>query len=534
MESLPETTKRRLKKIPQTDSVWEGDRRPVSKIIGKLETNLEKQGECVIWVDATEGFVRTMEMVKRDMGSEIMVRTLIQAIENPHSPGTVSRPKKIVVKDREIQFFLRGILQDLDIKVEYVPNLILIDELWQNFSDMKPDEAEEIPIELENLLDASALKIWEQEPWNILTDQDIIKIDLNLPEIETLYACVMGMLGKEYGVIFYRSLDSLTKFRNALLKNSDEIEIEDQLESTFLQQDCWFLNFATEDDNDLNFFKTTEVEPLFGSIHPYEGMSRLRDEEEFLPIYLALQGLYSFVNDFEEDLSKEKIDYLTKEYTFELPFNQELLTVTISSTPQLTIELDNIVKEIVDHEDAVLIRDDLVPKESLIFLTVMRQSLLELILKKKNCYIWELKDNTIKSYSEQKDGFPVVLIQTTRPKAKILIEKIQAEKGVEFLTFNPGIDNYDGTEYDLGILKTNQNNLYLVNDFAKDELSMIQFLKTWQDKVKECKGDCGILIATGAKGASRLNPTLKEFIALFQTKLISHKDLDLGVLVFED
>jgi hypothetical protein len=137
MNLLPRTTQSRLKKIPQIPSVWEGDRRALSLSErmprATLEPNQESGGECVIWVDGSEGCVRSMEVVSPETGPEAMVRTLIRAIETPQSPARPARPKKIIVRDRETQFFLRGVLQDLDITIDYVPSLPLIDDLFRGF-----------------------------------------------------------------------------------------------------------------------------------------------------------------------------------------------------------------------------------------------------------------------------------------------------------------------------------------------------------------------------------------------------------------
>ena len=86
MNALPQNTKRRLQKIPQNSSVWEGDRRPLGAISDHFETEAGLDGECVIWVDGTEGTVRAMEIISTQMGFEAVVRTLLRAIESPIIP----------------------------------------------------------------------------------------------------------------------------------------------------------------------------------------------------------------------------------------------------------------------------------------------------------------------------------------------------------------------------------------------------------------------------------------------------------------
>ena len=125
---------------------------------------------------------------------------------------------------------------------------------------------------------------------------------------------------------------------------------------------------------------------------------------------------------------------------------------------------------------------------------------------------------------------PIVLVQTTRPKAKILIERLRQEGGLTGITFNPGSDPFEGINYDLGILQTPQNNLYLFAQFAKDESNLYQAVRQWQKKARKIDGYCALLVAMGATGSSRKNPQFKDMMALFEVRSLTPKDLKLGTL----
>ncbi|HEY9847206.1 MAG TPA: hypothetical protein V6D03_13540, partial [Candidatus Caenarcaniphilales bacterium] len=75
---------------------------------------------------------RAIEIVAPAAGPEVIVRTLLKAMEFPASSAQPGRPQKIVVRDRETQFFLRGALQQLDIVIAYAPELPLIDEIFRS------------------------------------------------------------------------------------------------------------------------------------------------------------------------------------------------------------------------------------------------------------------------------------------------------------------------------------------------------------------------------------------------------------------
>ena len=316
---LPATTKNRLKRLPQLPHVWEGDRVSVMGIMDNVDPEVAEESDCVIWLDGSDGFVRSMDIVRNTMGNEAIVRCLIKAIENPQNPAQPARPSKIIVKDRELQFLLRGVLQDLNIKVEYQAHLPLIKELWENFHTLRPSKKTNITPELLSAVETVALSsIWENQPWDIISEEEIIKISLHHWNIDNLYLCVMGMLGEEFGVIMYRSLDSLKSFRQTILDLGDSPQ-EGQLEAAFLQQDCWFLNFSEDEDEELSFFESdrhSRVRPVFGSIHPYEGIRSLKEDEEALPVYIALKALAKFVQECDYQLLEETDDLIERNYRF--------------------------------------------------------------------------------------------------------------------------------------------------------------------------------------------------------------------------
>lgn len=249
MTTFNRSTSRRLKKLNQIPSIWEGDRRPLSSS-PSTHYDSEAKGECILWVDGSQGIVRGMDVVSKDTGPEAIVRTLMKAMENPHSPAKPARPQRIVVKDREIQFYLRGVLQDLNINIEYAPELPLIDQLFRGFTEVLDNQIPDLPPEYAQTLREKAFAIWQAAPWEFLEEQQIISLEINKWDVGTLYVSIMGMLGMEYGILLYRSQESLKQFRTTVLRSE---ESQADLEEAFLKQDCLFLTFETiaEDNQEL-------------------------------------------------------------------------------------------------------------------------------------------------------------------------------------------------------------------------------------------------------------------------------------------
>ncbi len=536
--SLNSATRRRLQQLNQISSVWEGDRRPFSPPSSAMEPNSESKGECILWVDGSQGVVRAMDVVAEETGYEAVVRTLLRAMEHPNSPAKPARPQKIVVRSREIQFFLRGALQDLEIAIDYVPDLPLIDELYRSFQDSVETQTPELPPQYAQALSQKALEIWQSAPWELLEEHQIISIELNQWDIGTLYASVMGMLGMEYGILLYRSEESLKQFRaKVLLEN----ESPGNLEEAFLQQDCLFLTFDSdrddEDDDeediiDIADVPQEEIEPSFGNIHPLEGLRSVLYEEEAIAMYVALDGLNRFLHDEREVLSEE-ITLLKHKYKIPLPPSDaktkaKPIAVTVATMPQLTAELEEMTFEGDDELDEMPIfqslRDDLIPEDSFLSLGVVSWEMVD-YLRKGAIYHQQIGQLT-----QTGDGLPVILIQTSRPKAMTIITAIQKAGGIKGIGFNPGADPFEGESYDLGVLKTENSEMFLFGEFLNRDPVHVAARKKWDERCKHTSGYCGLIIARGLMGASRGQPHLKDMMALFEGQSLSPKELGIGTL----
>ena len=543
MTTFNRSTSRRLKNLTQIpSSVWEGDRRPLSSSLEEYD-NSEEKGECILWVDGSQGIVRGMDIVSPDSGPEAIVRTLMRAMESPNSPGKPGRPQKIVVKDREIQFYLRGVLQDLDIAIDYVPNLPFIDELFRGFAEIVENQIPELPPKYAKLLNDKAFAIWNSVPWEFLEEQQILAIEINKWDIGTLYASVMGMLGIEYGILLYRSQESLKRFRDVVLRDG---ESQGLLEDAFLKQDCLFVTFEKidasdepEDDfyYDLAELPSSEIEPTFGNIHPLEGLRSVLYEEEAIAVFVALEALFRFFRDHRSQLNEYDFPNLNHRYRISLPEavqKQKSISVTVSTMPELADELENMAINSTDDSEDDLnlsdlpgqltsLRDDLIPEDSFLSLGVITWDMLEYLR------------SGVKHYQPGKfkpvgDGLPVILIQTSRPKAKAVIENIQEAGGLKAICFNPGADVVDGTDYDLGLLQTQNSELFLFGEFLDSDPVHSEARKKWNQRCQKTKGFCGLIIARGLTGASRGNPQLKDMMALFEVQTLPPEDLGLGTL----
>jgi hypothetical protein len=492
----------------------------------ELEDNDRK--ELIVWVDGVEGVVRSMEVVNTTMGTEAIVRALIKAMEAPQPPSQPARPHKIIVSDRQLQFYLRGVLQDLEIVVEYVPELPIVDELFHRFADMAGARTPKLPRKYQDLLEVTAREIWELAPWEMLADYEAISIELNRWDINKFYVSVMGMLGMEYGILLYRSVESLQRFRAMALNDDEHMEME----SAFLSQDCIFVTFDAikpDRDLDLSALSAKAIEPNFGNIHPMEGMRPFLYEEEAIATQVALVALKGFITAFRKQLQADDLPSLSKRIKVTFPDTNLIEQVTVETLPELSQELlkMHLAMGGDDYDEfdpaEIQLREDLIPNNSFISLGVMPWDRVE-IIRLAPIY------HQISEVKPVGDGLPIILIQTTRPKATEIVKRIKQAGGLQGIGFNSGADPDAGTSFDLGILQLADGEMQLFGEFYNDSAVHIQAKKKWHQRSKKTKGYCGLILATGLTGKARGNPGMEETIAFLETRFLSDEELGLGML----
>ncbi len=552
MTRLNRVTIDRLKRLPRVASVWEGDRRSVGGLMdddGGLRQRHTETSDCILWVDSSHGAVRGLTMVPTTSGYEPVVRTLLQAIESPQGNLAPARPQKIVVSDREIQFYLRGALQGLDIAIDYAPELPLIDELFNALQQSAEMSEAELPPRYAEAMIDGAMEVWELAPWNTLNEQQILAVEINCWDIETLYVSMLGMGGVEYGLLMYRSLDSLKQFRQRVLMGQQSPK---QMQEAFLEQDCLYLNFELFDDETLIdapqpvrwlAAAPEAIEPDFGSIHPLEGMRSQLVDEEGATFLVAMEAIKRFVTKYQSQLEKPPLKALKGNYKIPNPEKNgksTTLGVTVKTLPDVTAELMAETDLALGDEDGPqgmmdfpVLRDDYVPEGAIIILTQMRRQMLHtagldpLVTFQPQVSVVSLNGAT------GQPTLPVVLIQTSRPKAKTLIKQLQQAQGVQAVCFNPGNDPFSGDAFELGLLQTGDGELHLFAEYETTGSVDRKVLERWHQWQRENHGNCAVVIASGVTGSSKGKPAMKDILGIFEAQCKTPKDLNLPPLMLQ-
>jgi hypothetical protein len=519
---LTPATCKRLLKIQQIPSVWEVDRRPLQPGRYSLDLGSEAEGDCILWVDGSQGLVRAMDVVQPEVGHEAVVRTLLRAIEFPHEPGHTARPQKVVVRNRELQFYLRSVLKDLDISLEYVPELPLIEEIFRSFEQGAETRPPALPEAYATSLRQQAEQLWQLAPWEVLADHQIVAITVNHWDLPTVYVSVMGMLGMEFGLLFYRSLESLQQFRERVVSN----DAMSNMEEAFLEQDCLFLTYeadAPANASPAPFLRLLKpaMQPVFGSLHPLEGLRSFLYDEEAIALSAMLEGFCRFTKAHHATLAAATFPAISSRYKIPT-LTGETVSLKFTTQPELAQQL----YELIGDEDDIgtpLIQDDLIPDNSYLSLGMIAWDMV-------GTARLSVKHHQSGQAKEAGDGLPVIVVQTTQPKAKQMISAIDSMGGLRGICFNPGADSLLGEAYDLGLLQAENGELHLFGEFLNDDPVHKSARIKWDQRCRKTKGYCGLIIAKGMKGASRGNPKVTDMMALYEVTALQPEALGIGRL----
>jgi hypothetical protein len=538
MHSFNRSTQRRLLSLPLLPTVWEGDRLALDDV--SVASFPEGQfPTCILWVDGMAGSVRSIEMAASGEGSEAMVRSLLQAMEKPleadqgrNPPG---RPRKIVVRDRELHFFLRGLLQGMEIEVEYQPELPVIDLLFEDIRDMMGFGGESGLSEVYGEPVMAVLKaIWALKPWTYLQDHDVIEVKLQGLDLDGVYLSVLGNLGMEHGLLLYRSLASLQRFRQRAIDAPDDISA---MQTAFLEQDCLFVTYEPVDDEFDGEFDSFELldwedlEPDVGSIHPLEGVRSALDEDESLTLLVALEGLVQFLKKRQRSLSKaftafsDKIEVKTQGADGSIQRHP----VVVASLAELSADLraaqsDRLGSDRSGADRAGLepmrFGDDLIPEGAIVLLSKappMAYAALQRAIGKSASFTYVPTGE-----------MPILRIQTSKPKAQAIAAMIDRGGGPDCLAFLDASNPFGLGSTVILFLRLQDQSWQMVINYQAGEMQVPR--DRWLACIAENQGRCVLALYSGVSGKNRGQPTERELVMLYETRLLSMKDLGLSPL----
>jgi hypothetical protein len=491
------------------------------------ESNSIQIEEYVLWVDGSEGELRSMHLVENESYLEAIVGALIEAIEDPKDGSLPSRPKKIVVRDREVFLYLKSIAKALKIILELVPELPVIDVVFEQFQAFRADPPSLMSPKYGDFLLEKAAQLWKTAPWQLFGDHQILEIELNQWDIGTVYVSMLGNLGLEIGILAYRSLDALRTFRSKVGKR-DSLE---EMEAAFLAQDCLFLSYEFEPlpiPQMVQFMPYSDVEPSFGVLDG--AMRPLLNDDETLALAVILEAIHRFVSKNRKQFDQRIFPEFTRRHKIPVPESgvASPVTVKVSTLPKLADELMNMYYEDSDNDDDDEIRHDLrndfVPAGALVVTSSLAWQSLPHIRS-------QVAHHTPTQTPMAGEALPVMMICTTAASAKALVKKIKEIGGLSGIAMCPGVDAF-GNRSELAILKSQSGIIFYVNQFSETDEKDKRVLGNWLRRSAETNNVCGLIIAKGyKKGQKPASPVLSDIIALYEIQTFSAEEMGLGELL---
>ncbi len=525
-------TLRRLRNIKQGPVVWEGvrcqmslplRRASFSKVI-PLIPPAKGEPEIILWADATNGMVRSMTPVEPGTGNEAMVRALIQAIENPQSNTPPLRPQKVIVKDRQIQFYLRGILQDLDITVDFAESLPFVDDIIQTISEHTDHTPTLLPYDLAPQFYHQVEALWHLAPWKYMYDHYIIEAKVNRWDVNSFFITFMKDVGVcEAGVLFYHSLDSIRQFRLAVMESM--FEDLDSMEDTFLSQDCIFIMFNSGEDMPDSFkqmlhnlgWKIRTHYPYFSVLHPLEGEREFLQEEEVLALTATIQALNVFFTQHAKAFRGIRFPKLKMVHTpTAVPDPSPIEIVTLLEE---SLDILSLIGDYGEEEEEVRTNTHIIPRDSVITRGYADQSTLEQF---RECAVSKLFNAKKKRKTRQ----PILIIQNSKSGIMEMIEAVRAEGGLRRFGFATKSSS-DPMEMEVGVLVTERDNMYLFSMVFPEEKDKIQFSE-WKQECEKQR-ECVVLLAMGFRGKTRGNPKPNHIFGYYELDYLTERELNFEI-----
>ena len=169
--------------------------------------------ELVIWMDS-HGLVVGQELLSPEDGEDALARTLLEVFERP-LVGPRRRPSTIRVADRYLAAEVRAAVgRRIPVRVAPTPELDeLLDAMVESLSSEGGIESRDesyfengrIPPETVAALFAAAESLHRASPWALVTDDQVLRLDIPTFEVEGACITIIGNLGESFGVLVFPS-----------------------------------------------------------------------------------------------------------------------------------------------------------------------------------------------------------------------------------------------------------------------------------------------------------------------------------------
>jgi tetratricopeptide (TPR) repeat protein len=204
----------RYRRLPRrTSAIWQGGIVRMPVWIESADGGPPFRPWVAVWVAGPEGLVHMNPTKSGDRPDAAFAADTVVELALKYQDKLAGRPGCIQVLDAAFGQAIVACLGDPDVRIEVVPALDVVDRVLESFIEHDQDGPEipallddpEITVEDVRRFAEAAHRFWLAEPWQHLTDEDLIVIEAPKPDREARCFVVLGNAGMEYGLAFYAS-----------------------------------------------------------------------------------------------------------------------------------------------------------------------------------------------------------------------------------------------------------------------------------------------------------------------------------------
>lgn|GEM_PF-1544102 len=290
----------KLKQIPQEQTVWEVVKLPASRIM-KNPPNDVTQADVIIWGDLNGESIRNMQFVGQEQNEDVAssLATAIMGINKSISPA---RPQKVLVRDKRLLFYCRGMLRNLNIECEFAGGRSIFDriikELGQELSQFEPlSDLDFAPLE------ETSRVLWQMAPWKYICETEVVKIEFqDRPDMKLYAVTVGGGIGVHLGVLFFRDREKIRR----LFHTEKSMTVEEQAANF---ENCYSVTFDVDPtEKSAGASASPDMDEMphlsIAVVDNNVDLRPLQDKPEFHLVHAALQAYLQFVQKYREGFEK--------------------------------------------------------------------------------------------------------------------------------------------------------------------------------------------------------------------------------------
>jgi hypothetical protein len=186
-----------------------------------------------LWIDGKSGTILSQQILGRDVEPNALWSTLVEAMEHPMI-GPPRKPSRVRVAEAEEGERLRSRLEGIEVTVGATPEVdeimgAILESMDGDHVESGAAHADQSYFEHGRLSLALVCRFFEKAaalylvaPWTLLSDSDVLSVDV--PELGLRSAClsVLGSLGQNVGFVLFETCDAYRAFISFFEKLGEE------------------------------------------------------------------------------------------------------------------------------------------------------------------------------------------------------------------------------------------------------------------------------------------------------------------------